>query len=113
MHGAPSTSTVEGAPGSRKQAASFCGALSLALPEAGLATVLLQQAHVGDLHAAFGEFRRVLKPGGRVCVLEITKPESRIAAALLKTSPQTAESAAKTETTKTAVTGSGSAGDKC
>ena len=40
--------------------------------------------HVGDLGAAFAEFRRVLKPGGRVCVLEITKPEGRIASGLLK-----------------------------
>lgn len=40
--------------------------------------------HIGDLLAAFSEFRRVLKPGGRVCVLEITKPASRVASALLK-----------------------------
>ena len=40
--------------------------------------------HVGDLAAAFAEFRRVLKPGGRMCVLEITQPEGRVASALLK-----------------------------
>lgn len=34
--------------------------------------------HVDDLSSAFTEFHRVLKPGGRVCVLEITSPESRI-----------------------------------
>lgn len=30
--------------------------------------------HVADLRAVFGEFFRVLKPGGRACVLEITRP---------------------------------------
>jgi len=40
--------------------------------------------HVADLHAVFGEFRRVLKPGGRLLVLEITRPEGRLAAAALK-----------------------------
>ncbi len=33
--------------------------------------------HVDDLGSAFAEFSRVLKPGGRVCILEITSPDSR------------------------------------
>lgn len=41
--------------------------------------------HVSDVSAAFAEFRRVLAPGGRLCVLEITKPEGRLATAALKT----------------------------
>jgi len=40
--------------------------------------------HVDDLERVFREFRRVLRPGGRVLVLEITRPESRLGAALLK-----------------------------
>ena len=40
--------------------------------------------HVDDVGAVFREFRRVLKPGGRLLMLEITRPESRLGAALLK-----------------------------
>jgi demethylmenaquinone methyltransferase/2-methoxy-6-polyprenyl-1,4-benzoquinol methylase len=31
--------------------------------------------HIGDLTAAYAEFFRVLRPGGRLCVLEITLPK--------------------------------------
>ena len=41
--------------------------------------------HVTGLSAAFREFHRVLKPGGRICLLEITLPQGRLAKALLKT----------------------------
>ncbi|MGO9932000.1 MAG: class I SAM-dependent methyltransferase [Steroidobacteraceae bacterium] len=40
--------------------------------------------HVADISAACREFLRVLKPGGRICLLEITRPSGRIAHALLK-----------------------------
>jgi demethylmenaquinone methyltransferase / 2-methoxy-6-polyprenyl-1,4-benzoquinol methylase len=40
--------------------------------------------HIADLSAAFREFLRVLKPGGRICLLEITRPEGRIPRAMLK-----------------------------
>ncbi len=34
--------------------------------------------HVADLHTAFGEYGRALAPGGRVLLLEITPPRSRV-----------------------------------
>lgn len=40
--------------------------------------------HIGDLRAAFSEFHRVLKPGGKICLLEITYPETRWGRLLLK-----------------------------
>jgi demethylmenaquinone methyltransferase/2-methoxy-6-polyprenyl-1,4-benzoquinol methylase len=40
--------------------------------------------HVSDLTTALGEFHRVLRPGGVVCILEITRPQSRIATTLVR-----------------------------
>ena len=40
--------------------------------------------HISDLEIAFAEFERVLKPGGRLCILEITQAQSRIGQWLLK-----------------------------
>ena len=41
--------------------------------------------HISDLAVAFGEFERVLKPGGRLCILEITQAQNRAGKWLLKT----------------------------
>ena len=40
--------------------------------------------HVADLTATFREFFRALRPGATVCVLEITRPTSRIALAAMR-----------------------------
>ena len=41
--------------------------------------------HISDLSVAFAEFERVLKPGGRLCVLEITQARGPVGRWLLKT----------------------------
>ena len=41
--------------------------------------------HMSDLSVVFSEFHRVLKPGGTVCLLEITMPEGAAARRVLKT----------------------------
>ncbi len=40
--------------------------------------------HISDLGVAFKEFERVLKPGGRLCILEITQAQNRVGKWLLK-----------------------------
>jgi len=40
--------------------------------------------HVGDLALAFAEFHRVLRPGGRLCLLEITQPRGKVSRMLLR-----------------------------
>lgn len=40
--------------------------------------------HVGDIDRAFAEYLRVLKPGGKACIMEISRPASRLGRALLK-----------------------------
>jgi demethylmenaquinone methyltransferase/2-methoxy-6-polyprenyl-1,4-benzoquinol methylase len=40
--------------------------------------------HIGDLSIAFKEFFRVMKPGARLCLLEITRPRKGLGGALMK-----------------------------
>jgi demethylmenaquinone methyltransferase / 2-methoxy-6-polyprenyl-1,4-benzoquinol methylase len=41
--------------------------------------------HVEDLEIAFSEYRRVLRPGGRVLLIEVSRPKSRIMRWLIRT----------------------------
>ena len=66
----------------------ICGrAEELPRPDASSDFVSMGYAlrHITDVSTAFSEFHRVLRPGGRLLVLEITKPAGRVATALLKT----------------------------
>ncbi|WP_455203284.1 class I SAM-dependent methyltransferase [Kaarinaea lacus] len=40
--------------------------------------------HVDDLYATFAEYRRVLKPGGKVLLMELTQPKSTVAKKFVK-----------------------------
>lgn len=59
-------------------------AIPLPDADADFVTMGFALRHLASLGAAFGEFRRVLRPGGRVCILELTRPTSRIAGYALK-----------------------------
>lgn len=58
----------------------------LPFPDASFDFITMGYAlrHVEDLRRLFAEFRRVLRPGGRVLILEITRPQSRIGFALMQ-----------------------------
>lgn len=55
-------------------------------PDASADVVTMGYAlrHISDLSAAFAEFHRVLKPGGKLVMLEITRPQSQRAMWWLK-----------------------------
>lgn len=59
---------------------------AIPLPDASVDFISMGYAlrHIGDLTAAFEEFHRVLRPGGKLCILEITAPQSRAGRGLLR-----------------------------
>lgn len=72
----------------RRDGSRLVRALAEAIPFADasfdLVTMGYALRHVADLEITFAEYRRVLRPGGRVLILEITPPRSRILFALLR-----------------------------
>jgi len=58
---------------------------SMPLPDAQADFVSMGYAlrHVGDLGRAFAEYHRVLRPGGMVCIMEISRPRSRLLRGLM------------------------------
>ena len=56
----------------------------LPFPDASFDFLTMANAlrHVTTLEAAFGEFHRVLRPGGRVLIFEVTKPRGSVGARL-------------------------------
>lgn len=75
------------AAGRRKATFNNVQAMSEALPFANesfdLITIGFALRHFADLKRVFCECARVLRPGGRLLILEITAPESRVARSLL------------------------------
>ena len=59
---------------------------SIPLPDASADFISMGFAlrHVGALDEAFREFRRVLAPGGRLLIMELTRPDSRLGGLALK-----------------------------
>ena len=59
---------------------------NLPVPEASADFLSLGYAlrHIDDVQVAFADFRRVLRPGGRLLLLEITRPESALGRFLLR-----------------------------
>lgn len=62
----------------------FAQALPFKSEQFDFVTMGIALRHVPDLHAAFGEYHRVLKPGGQIWILESHVPKSKIGHAMTR-----------------------------
>ena len=83
----PSAAMLANAPAAAGVRLAEGRAESIPAPDASADFLSLGYAlrHISDLSVAFREFLRVLRPGGQLCLLEITCPQGRWRRALLKT----------------------------
>nr|MCU0958308.1 class I SAM-dependent methyltransferase [Hydrogenophaga sp.] len=61
----------------------FAEAMPLPDAQADFLSMGYALRHVGDLGRAFSEYHRVLRPGGKVCLMEISRPKSRLLRSLM------------------------------
>lgn len=61
----------------------FAEAMPLPDAQADFLSMGYALRHVGDLGRAFSEYHRVLRPGGKVCLMEISRPQSRLLRSLM------------------------------
>src|SRR5262245_6685834 len=70
--------------GVRRRARGFAESLPFSGERFDVLSMGYALRHVADLRTTFQEYLRVLKPGGKLLLLEITPPASRLSHALLK-----------------------------
>jgi demethylmenaquinone methyltransferase/2-methoxy-6-polyprenyl-1,4-benzoquinol methylase len=79
----PSIGMLNAAPDSLPRVQATSEALPFADASFDFITIGFALRHFADLDVVFRECRRVLRPGGRMLILEITAPESRLARGFL------------------------------
>jgi demethylmenaquinone methyltransferase/2-methoxy-6-polyprenyl-1,4-benzoquinol methylase len=79
----PSIGMLKAGPGALSKVQATSEALPFADGSFDFMTIGFALRHFADLDVVFRECRRVLRPGGRILILEITAPESRVARTLL------------------------------
>ena len=79
----PSIGMLRAGPQSLPRVQATSEALPFADASFDLITIGFALRHFADLDVVFRECRRVLRPGGRILILEITAPESRLRRAFL------------------------------
>jgi len=79
----PSIGMLKAGPGALSRVQATSEALPFADHSFDFMTIGFALRHFADLDVVFRECRRVLRPGGRILILEITAPESRLARRLL------------------------------